>query len=125
MAAATDRVFPDWTVAKAQRWLALILGTVGVWAAASSYIAARLVTRSEVTTRFDSLKTDLRAVSGSTKVRLDRFEEWQSEVEMTHRLLPAMARTQCILLDRDQSPSIAQASGLPCDSLLFRRIPIR
>jgi len=111
-----------WTRKRAIELLTLITLGVGVWAAFATCVTTKIVTRQEVTTRIDSVKTDVKALRGSTEVRLNRVEARQEEAEMTHRLIPAMARTQCIILDRDQSPSIAQASGLPCDSLL-RRVP--
>lgn len=110
----------SWTVGRVQKWVALVAGIVGLWAALSTYLTARLVTRQEVTTRIDSVKTDVKSLRGSTDTRLMRIELRQDQADEVHQLLVPMARIQCLLLDRDQSPSIAQASGLPCDSLLRR-----
>jgi hypothetical protein len=48
------------------------------------------------------------------------MERRQADAEGIHSLLVPMARAQCIQLREWKSSTIAEAAGLPCDSLLRR-----
>ena len=93
----------------------------------SAAIGARWATHAEVSRvaeKVDSVNVNVDSVRSQSNRRMDLIERRQDAVDRRNNaiqeLLPAIARTTCIRLDIDRSSSIAQAAGLPCDSLLRR-----
>jgi hypothetical protein len=119
-AAGEDWLFPRWTVGRATKWLTLISLVIGVYAAISAFVATKIATRQEIGVAIDSVKTDVKALRGSTEVRLTRIEARQDSAEAIRSLLIPMARLQCLQMREWKSGTLAEAAGLPCDELLRR-----
>ena len=107
----------DWTLKRI-----IEVGTVlGMLAAGYTYLAARWATKAEVASAVQPVADTLAAFKRSTAIRLDAVEIRQSAAERRQDLIPGFLRLQCLQLRRDRSESLAEAAGVPCDSLLQRR----
>jgi hypothetical protein len=97
----------------------IVLG-ISIASAASSYFSTRWATHSEVTDAVKPVVDTLRVMRSDIVPRLNRVEQRQDAAESLHQLLVPLARYQCIMAERDRSKSLAEAAGLPCNSLLGR-----
>lgn len=96
----------------------------GGYSAISAYFGAKWATHTEVgqvVVKVDSLRSNMDSVRVQGNRRFQEMEVKQAELEGVHQLLPAFFRMQCITLERDNSKSLAEVAGFPCDSLLRRR----
>ena len=116
-AAGEDWLFPRWTVGRTIKWLTLVSLAIGVFAALSSFFSAKLATRQEVTSRIDSVKSDV----GLIRQDVNEVKRRQDQAETVHQLLIPMARLQCLQMQKWESGTLATAAGLPCDDLLQGR----
>jgi hypothetical protein len=112
----SDQILEGWTWNRLIK-IATALSLVGaIGAGIVSFVLTTLVTRPEldkVSEKVDTLRT-------RSDVRFQRIEARQDAAEGVHSLLVPMARAQCIQLRQWKSSTIAEAAGLPCDSLLRR-----
>lgn len=97
----------------------IVLG-ISIASAASSYFSTRWATHSEVSDAVKPVVDTLRVMRSDIVPRLNRVEQRQDAAESLHQLLVPLARYQCIMAERDRSKSLAEAAGLPCQSLLGR-----
>ena len=120
-AVADDRLFPAWNKEDVIKWLTILsmVGAIGV--AVLTFISSRFATRAEIEAAVKPVVDTLNAIRKDQDTRIDRLEMRQDTLYMVRQLIPAMARAQCIQLERWSSKTIAEAAGLPCDSLLHRR----
>jgi len=110
----------DWTLKRI-----IEVGTVvgllwGGYTAISAYFAAKWATHTEVSDAVQPVVDTLRAMRTDIVPRINRVEQRQDAAESLHQLLVPLARYQCIMAERDRSKSLAEAAGLPCQSLLGR-----
>lgn len=119
-AVVVDRMFPSWRKEDVIKWLTLLslLGTVFV--GVSTWFSARFATRAEIEEQVKPVVDTLNALKIATDSRMRRLEARQDTLYNVRQLIPAMARAQCLQLERWDSKTIAEAAGLPCDSLLRR-----
>lgn len=85
-----------------------------------TYFATRLASKAEVNEALRPLADTVNAFKRSTSIRLDAVEARQTLAERRGDLIPGFLRLQCLQLRRDKSESLADAAGVPCDSLLRR-----
>jgi hypothetical protein len=122
-AAVEDRLFPSWTKKDVAQWLGILIAAGTIYVGLSTWFATRFATRKEIEEQVQPVAHKLDAFAGSTNTRLQRIEERQHNAEAVHELLVPMARLQCLDYQRQRSLSLADAAGLPCDSLLRRVTP--
>lgn len=117
----------DWSARRIIEFGTVIGLLWGGYTAISSAIGARWATHSEVqnavrpiAVKVDSVSRNLDTLRSTNGLRFDAIELRQLEAERRTDLLPGFLRLQCLQLRRDRSESLAEAAGVPCDSLLRR-----
>jgi hypothetical protein len=116
-----DRLFPTWRKEDVIKWLTILSMAGGIAVAVITFFSTRFASRREIEDKVAPIEKKMDAFAGSTNIRLNAIELRQEDAEAVHRLLVPMARLQCLDYQRQNSLSLADAAGLPCDSLLNRR----
>ena len=126
-AVADEGFFPRWKRKDVAQWLGIIATGIAIYAGLSTWFATRFAARSEIEAQVKPVVERLEVFAGSTNVRLQKIEDdrarEQIEDEAMRALITGMARLQCLDYARQRSMSLADAAGLPCDSLLRRTTP--
>ena len=121
VAAVTDTLFPHWSRKKVIELLTIITLATSIVVGVVTWFSSRFATRQEIVDQVKPVVDTLNSLKATTDTRIRRLEARQDTLYAVRQLIPAMARAQCIQLERWQSKTIAEAAGLPCDSLLSRR----
>lgn len=119
-AIAQDRLFPPWTREGVIKTLTLLSLAGAIYVGLSTWAGARLASRAEIREQVKPVVDTLERLKLEAMSRMDRIENRQDEAETIHSLIVPMARLQCLQMRRWDSGTLADAAGLPCDSLLRR-----
>jgi hypothetical protein len=116
----TDQIFEGVTWGRIAKISGAIMGLGTIAIAVISTIVFFLATKPELKTVADSLasankRDEIR--DQRIEERFRRLEARQDTVSASVRLIPAMARLQCIELERANSRTLGRAARLPCDTL--------
>lgn len=117
----SDQILDGWTWARVTKvgGALIVLGTIATTLVA--FTTALVVTRPQL----KALSDTVAVVSGkvdrndsTAQMRFARLEMRQDSAAASRSLVRALARFQCIDLERQHSMSLASLAELPCDSLL-------
>jgi hypothetical protein len=110
----------DWSRKRLIEIGTLVVLVISIASSVSAYFSTRWATHAEVKDAVQPMADTLAAFKNIVIPRLVRVEQRQDSAGAIGQLIPAIARYNCLVAERDRSQSLTEAAGLPCNTLLGR-----